>query len=131
MFSALDVFHAKLMRILYESLSIPASASADAGSEVLGAKISETVCLAEGIARSGRRDWAWSVARAVDSGDPNPWALRLLAAFNKVRNELFIELDVGEFAKRFGPEEPFAVVPIGRIFAGIYRRCKKLHGEID
>jgi hypothetical protein len=70
--------------------------------------------------------WMWAVARSVDRDEP----LALLAALNRRSADcwqFFLEFDASKFASRFGPEEPYAIVQVGAIFASVYRECKKIY----
>jgi hypothetical protein len=128
MFSVIAIFKARLIRALSETLSINPASSMLAGIEAErasrpGAAAASSIArMAQTIADEG---WMWAVARSVDRGKP----LALFAAINRVDDcwQFFMEFDVGKFAQRFQPDEPYAVVPIGEIFATVYRDCKKTY----
>jgi hypothetical protein len=130
-FSVIAIFKARLMKVLSETLSISPSSSMLAGNEAeRAAKPSAAVAssithMANTLADEG---WMWAVARSVDRGKP----LALFAAINRAEDcwRFFMEFDVGKFPQRFLPKEPYAVIPIGVLFAEVYRQCKTMH-EVD
>jgi hypothetical protein len=127
LFSVVAIFKARLIRILSGSLLVSASGSMLAGAEAEraskpgAATRSRTPALPEVIADEG---WMWAVARSVESGK----ALPLVAAITRSDDcwDFFLGLEVSSFARRFAPEVPYAVVPIGEIFASVYLECKAL-----
>jgi hypothetical protein len=128
MFSVIAIFKARLIKALSDELSINPASSMLAGAEAErasrpGARAASSVArMAQVIADAG---WMWAVARGVDRGKP----LALFAAINRTDDcwQLFLEFDVGKFAQRFGPDKAYAVIPIGEVFATVYRQCKKIY----
>ncbi len=128
MFSVIGIFKARLIRVLSETLSINPASSMLAGNEAErasrpGAAAASSVSrMAQTLADEG---WMWAVARSVDRGKP----LTLFAAITRADDcwQFFMEFDVSKLAPRFRPDEPYAIVPIGMLFAGVYRQCKEIH----
>lgn len=111
LFSVVAIFEAKLVRVLGEVTIRPAEWSEV--SEIIQAVISD--------------DWMYSVARSVERN-------------THLKNDLFIS--IGRRNKRwayvlhvageklqadFGPEAGFLVLPIGRIFASVYAKCREIY----
>lgn len=65
------------------------------------------------------------MARESDRGR----TLRLLAALSREKGcwRWFLEFDVAKFASKFPPGVPYAVIPVGEIFAAVYRECQKVY----
>jgi hypothetical protein len=106
LFSVFAIFQVKLMQLMAEHLAMAPSESLDFSQQVV--------------------DALWSVGREFDRGR----TLALLAAVTKDGDRwrlIFPELDAGKFTKRFGTIVPYAVIPVGEIFALIYGRCKNIY----
>lgn len=69
--------------------------------------------------------WTWAIARSVERGKPLP----LLGGVTKRGGcwSFYIALDPMDLAKHFGPEDTYAVIPIGTMFARIYSDCKAVY----
>lgn len=128
MFTVVAIFKARLTKILSDTLAISTSGSMLAGMEAERASKPGAVAAA-GIARLAQvvadEGWMWAVARSVERDKP----LALLAAISRSGDcwQFFLEFDVSKFTHRFGPEVPFAIVPVGAIFASVYRQCKEMY----
>lgn len=106
LFSVQAIFEVKLMHVLAEHLDLGPSASEAPASEI-----------AESL---------WSVARESDRGR----TLSLLAAVTKVEGRwrtVGPELDAGKFSDKFPVGVPYAVIPVGEIFASVYRACQDIY----
>jgi len=115
LFSVVAIFAVKLMALMSERLAMGPSATAEFAEQ-----------LADDLSHE-LGDALWSVARESDRGR----TLQLLAAVARDKGRwriVFPELDAGKFIDKFGADVPFAVIPVGRIFAAVYRECEKNYG---
>jgi hypothetical protein len=105
-FSVFAIFRVKLMHVVAEHLTTMPSESTDFTQQIEKAM--------------------WTVSREFDRGR----TLDLLAAVTKDGDcwrVIFPELDARKFTGKLGPDMPFAVIPAGRIFAAVYRECKRIY----
>lgn len=102
LFSVIEIFKVRLLRVLSEDLEMPPS------------------FLADFIADEG---WMWGVARMVDQyGEPLPW----MTGVRKIKGcPQFYAGTLEEIAKRFGDRHPYLVIPAYQIFAAVYSACVK------
>ncbi len=69
--------------------------------------------------------WTYAVAR----GEQRKTPIRIFAAMSRSADDwdFFFEIDVANFVERFPPGVPFAVIPVGEIFASVFRECQALY----
>lgn len=106
LFSAFAIFRVKLMHTMTAHLAMGPS---------------ETIDFTKEIA-----DAMYSVARESDRGR----TLALLAAVSKKGDRwdvIFPVTKADSFPEKFGSQTPFAMVPVGEIFADVYRECQKIY----
>lgn len=106
LFSVIEIFKARLLRALSDSLDIPPS------------------FLADFIADEG---WMWGIARLVDRyGKPLP----MMMGVTKVKGRLqYYTGSIEEIVERFGDRQPYLVIPAYQIFAAVYSACVKNYEE--
>lgn len=106
LFSVAAIFEVKLMQVVAEHLEMGPS-----GSSV--------------FAREIAADALWSAARESDRGR----TLGLFAALSKEKKcwRWFLKLNSADFADKFPPSTPYAVIPVGEIFTEVYRECQKIY----
>lgn len=140
MFSVEAVFRAKLARVLSGTLGIGPFDVSEADKTK---KIASTAAL-RSIAGPDTRDarptghviksltgvitdqsWMWAIARSVEQDKPLP----LLGGISRAGDcwQFLIDLDANKLADRFGPDTAYGVIPIGTLFARVYRQCKTIY----
>jgi hypothetical protein len=126
LFSARDMFKARLLQLLAAQLGIALSDS------VLVARKAEKALIdaaqaADDVARSG--EWMWATARSVEQGEP----LYIYAYATRSEQKWLFDMHSikpGE-PPSFGWDVPHLYVPMSAIFIAVYTDCKKLLGISD
>jgi hypothetical protein len=113
------IFKARLTRVLTTSLLTATSGATQVGPEAERANVARAIT---------SEPWMWTVARNVERATSFP----LLAGITWSGKcwVVCLQLDAGKLANEFGPEVPYAVVPVGEIFASVYRQCKALVPDV-
>jgi hypothetical protein len=125
MFSVIEVFKARLAKILGTKLDLTAPLAFKAGQSIAVAAQRRRKPTSAMLAEIADAGWMLAVKRSVERGKP----LAVYAAISKSTNgwQCFIELNLDNFKRHFGESEPFLVAPVGAIFAEVYRDCVRLH----
>ncbi len=126
-YSIVTVFKAKLMRLISEQVLLGPSRGTEMtgllDAATLAADSSASSDLVDALADDG---WMWAVARRVDNETP----FRVYAAVTHSGKcwTLKLCLKVADLETLFEPEISYVVVPVGEIFAAVYRECRELLG---
>jgi hypothetical protein len=126
LFSARDMFKARLMQVLAAQLGIALSDSVLVARKAEKALI-DAARIADSIARSG--EWMWATARSVEQGKP----LYIYAYATQSEQKWLFDMHIinpGE-PPSFGLDVPHLYVPMSAIFITVYTNCKKLLGISD
>jgi hypothetical protein len=128
-YSVVDVFKVKLMQVLIDCLSVPptpGTIGADRSEKQppknrRSVSISLQLEISNALANEG---WMWAQARSIEAGKPLP----IFAAMTRLGDDWDFHLHVGDdpFKPSFGKDRPYIIVPVGAIFADVYRACRKL-----
>lgn len=108
LFSVFAIFQLKLVQLMAECTAMSPSEALDFSKRITTAM--------------------WSVARESDRGR----TLELLAGVSKDRDRwrlVFPVLDERKLARQFGQLSPYIVIPVGEIFAEVYRKCQAIYAS--
>jgi hypothetical protein len=126
LFSARDIFKARLLQVLAAQLGIALTDS------VLVARQAEKALIgaaqvADNVARNG--EWMWATARSFEQGE----SLYIYAYATRSERKWLFDIHItnpGE-PPSFGWDLPHMYVPMSAIFIAVYTDCKKLLGISD
>jgi hypothetical protein len=124
-FSVVTIFEAKLMRLIGENVVFGPSHGNEMAALAEAAKPKTNATISSDVARVLADDgWMWAVARSVELGKP----LRVFAGIANLRGcwNLHLRLNDATFEGQFEPEVSYIVVPVGEVFATVYRDCRAL-----
>ena len=125
MFSVIEIFKARLAKVLFDRLMINAHPSMMAGKLAIHPDDETVQYLSRLLKGAADEGWMYAVAR----GEQRRMPIRIFAAMSRSADEwdFFFEMDVANFVNRFPPGVPFAVIPVGEIFASVFRECEALY----
>jgi hypothetical protein len=126
LFSARDMFKARLLQVLAAQLGIALSDSVLVARKAEKALI-DAAQIADSVARSG--EWMLATARSVEQGEP----LYIYAYATRSEQKWLFDIHItnpGE-PPSFGWDVPHMYVPMSAIFIAVYTECKKLLGISD
>jgi hypothetical protein len=126
LFSARDMFKARLLQVLAAQLGIALSDSVLVARKAEKALI-DAAQIADSVARSG--EWMWATARSVEQGE----SLYIYAYATRSEQKWLFDMHIinpGE-PPSFGWDVPHLYVPMSAIFIAVYTDCKKLLGISD
>jgi hypothetical protein len=135
LFSARDIFKARLMRVLALQLGLGLNDSVLVAAAAEKEKIDESnnrsvVKDAAGIAEKlADLEWQWAVARSIERGQP-----MFIYAYTTREGEAWrLDMHVGRQIEppSFGWDVPYIYIPVSEIFAFVYAESKKLLGLSD
>ena len=122
LFSARDMFKAKLLQVLAAQLEIALSNSVLVARKAEKALI-DAAQIADSVARSG--EWMWATARSVEQGEPlYIYAYAGLGREQKWLFDMHI-INPGE-PPSFGWDVPHLYVPMSAIFIAVCANCQKV-----
>ena len=126
LFSARDMFKARLLQVLAAQLGIALSDSVLVARKAEKALI-DAAQIADSVARSD--EWMWATARSVEQGEP----LYIYAYATRAEQKWLFDMHIikpGE-PPSFGWDVPHLYVPMSAIFIAVYTDCKKFLGISD
>jgi len=126
LFSARDMFKARLLQVLAAQLGIALSDSVLVARKAEKALI-DAAQIADSVARSG--EWMWATARSVEQREP----LYIYAYATRSEQKWLFDMHIinpGE-PPSFGWDVPHLYAPMSAIFIAVYTDCKKLLGISD
>lgn len=124
-FSVVTIFEAKLMRLIGENVVFGPSHGNEMAALAEAAKPKNNATISSDVARVLADDgWMWAVARSVELGKP----LHVFAGIANLQGcwNLHLRLNDAAFDGQFEPEVSYIVVPVGEVFAAVYRDCRAL-----
>jgi hypothetical protein len=113
LFSAREIFKAKLLQHLSISLLITLSKYEEVADEAAS--------IAQIVADTG--EWMWAVARGVESGN----SMVVYAYATRIKSKWKFDMHIQKHGEEpsFGWGQPHLYVPMSDIFATVYAECKK------
>ena len=126
LFSARDMFKARLLQVLAAQLGIALSDSVLVARKAEKALI-DAAQIADSVARSG--EWMWATARSVEQGE----SLYIYAYATRSEQKWLFDMHIINPGKppSFGWDVPHLYVPMSAIFIAVYTDCKKFLGISD